>query len=48
MNQVLDELGVSIGQDMAAVPGTKMPSKEPAESMGADADLQARLANLRK
>ncbi len=38
MNQVLDELGVGIGQEMASVPATRAP--EAASTVSVDADLQ--------
>ncbi len=40
MNQVLDELGVGIGQEMASVPATRAP--EAASTVSVDADLQVR------
>ncbi|XP_071943164.1 charged multivesicular body protein 2a-like [Antedon mediterranea] len=56
VSQVLDELGLSLGDELAGLPGTgsalnastkdKVPVAE--GDMDADADLQARLDNLRR
>ncbi|KAI8839925.1 Snf7-domain-containing protein [Chytridium lagenaria] len=53
VNQVLDEIGISLNQSLADAPTTKIGQKAVAESsdglmMADDADLQARLESLRK
>lgn len=56
MNQVLDELGIQINDQMANLPTpgsvattTPAANKVPVAALSdADADLQARLENLRK
>ncbi|KAJ3116927.1 ESCRT-III subunit protein did4 [Phlyctochytrium bullatum] len=52
VNQVLDEIGIGLSQSLADVPNTSLKQAATAEStrepIAADADLQARLENLRK
>lgn len=60
VNQVLDELGLQLGDQLSGLPSTavsmpgqstKQPTAVPAGANGlsdADADLQARLDNLRR
>lgn len=52
VNQVLDELGLSLGEELGAVPlatGSVGPGKEKASAKNSeDDDLQARLDNLRR
>ncbi|KAJ3107979.1 Charged multivesicular body protein 2A [Phlyctochytrium planicorne] len=53
VNQVLDEIGISLNQAFADTPGNKFGQKAAAEAqpepmLADDDDLQARLANLRK
>ncbi|PIK55329.1 Charged multivesicular body protein 2a [Apostichopus japonicus] len=56
VSQVLDELGLSIGDELSALPGTGDPIKEKQKGKvaaadgvsDADADLQARLDDLRR
>jgi len=56
VNEVLDEIGIDLSEKLADTPNTKAevqkqsatPAKEAATADVADADLQARLDNLRK
>ena len=55
VNQVLDELGIQIGEELGKIPqatGSLVPpqgQKAQAQALSdADADLQARLENLRR
>ncbi|KJE93428.1 chromatin modifying protein 2a, variant [Capsaspora owczarzaki ATCC 30864] len=55
VNQVLDEIGISLGQSMVDAPitatgggGGKVTEAKTAVADSADADLQARLDNLRR
>lgn len=55
VNQVLDELGIQMGEQMGAIPtpGSALPASAAAQPQAAalsdaDADLQARLENLRR
>lgn len=56
VNQVLDELGLSLGDQLSAIPGTGDPIQEKQKNKvaaadgvsDADADLQARLDDLRR